>query len=258
MSESKSTLARETKMKMHIKKLEKDVELWKQSTTKKEAELERAIVEKVELTSLNDQLQLEKAAMEKAASEGQVDKSTRMEVSTKLVPAGPSNGQSFEALQAEIRERVADNEVLAGELAFFKEECDKLRRQVSYVVQSKMDGTQTELPLTLPVTTEGAAQVNGDVEQLRQEATKMRAEIAPLNEEIAALLGRLDHLLRAMWEQEVRSPPSFSLLRAYELQRSVVLTMYDLRSGVKLTEIHFTGFGVWLTSFPISKTCYAR
>lgn len=97
------------------------------------------------------------------------------------------------------------------------------------MLQTKMEGMQANLPLALPATSQGAVPTNGEVEWLREEAARMRDKINQQNDEVATMLGRLDHFLRAMWEQEARSPPSFSLLTAYELQRFVLLTMYDLQ-----------------------------
>jgi predicted nucleic acid-binding Zn-ribbon protein len=71
-----------------------------------------------------------------------------------------------------------------------------------------------------------------ELQQKQQEVILITSEKDRLQQEVDTATqhnaGQLDQIRALAWDQELRSPPSFSLFRAYELQRDVLLKTLNL------------------------------
>ena len=83
-----------------------------------------------------------------------------------------------------------------------------------------------------------------EVERLIEEVTALTGERnnlkAMVDQAEQYTTGRLDLVRTLAWTQELSAPPSFSLFRAYELQRDVMLSTLELHRAVNLTAVYLT------------------
>lgn len=76
--------------------------------------------------------------------------------------------------------------------------------------------------------------LQGKLDELQGKLDELHGASERLGEENGSLVRQAQHLKEKCWEFELRSPPSFSLFRAYELQREVCREVLSLHAG----EIH--------------------
>jgi hypothetical protein len=81
---------------------------------------------------------------------------------------------------------------------------------------------------------------------ITKERDEVQARVEVLSQQVTSQFDRFQTLI---WNHELLSPPSFSLFRAYELQRNILLKVLDLERGCQLDSSNFDR--VWTSSINI-------
>jgi len=233
--ELRQAITREATLQIKLKQLE--IEKGELIKAKKEKESKLLDLEKT-AQETKDKWTKEKAVLEERIKEWE-HRSEQYQ----------SKAEAYDSKNLDYIELMRLSTVTNDKLSSARSNCMVLRKEneafKKQIEEMKMTHTRElsklkyQLPEALDAELHQSKDNSSQISQLEADVRILSESNAEVQEQTCTLQRQVDSLRVALWNHQVNSPPSYSLFRAYELQRDVLLDIIDRTKGDILTKEEF-------------------